>query len=399
MTRAALAFHELSFVEEGDEVVVGRPDTGEFVVLPADGARLLARLVDGTEPGQAAVWFEQEFGEPVDIEEFLETLGELGFLRELGDAEPVPPTAVRFKRLGRALFSPVALCCYGIVIVAGLAVMTMRPDLRPGPGQIFFTGSLVVVQLVITFGQLPFIFLHEAFHALAGRRLGLPTRLGISNRLMYIVFETTMNSVMSVPRTRRYLPFLAGMLCDLVQLGALYLVADGTRAPDGTLSPVGLVALAFAFTVLMRLAWQFQFYLRTDLYYVLATSLNCYDLHAAGTALVRNRIWRLLGKPHRLVDEQQWTERDRQIGRWYGPLVVFGVVVCIAVTAFASLPVVVTYVELIAQRLVSGTFDGRFVDGVVSLSMNATTFTLMIVLSRRKRRAARSAHTGSREAG
>ena len=255
----------------------------------------------------------------MDIEEFLETLGELGFLRERGDAEPVPPTAVRFQRLGRALFSPVALCCYGIVIVAGLAVMTMRPDLRPGPGQIFFTGSLVVVQLVITFGQLPFIFLHEAFHALAGRRLGLPTRLGISNRLMYIVFETTMNSVMSVPRTAT-LPAVPGRACSATWCSwrALH---GGRRhaAPDGTLSPVGPDGAGVRLHRLMRLAWQFQFYLRTDLYYVLATSLNCYDLHAAGTALVRNRIWRLLGKPHRLVDEQQWTERDRQIGALVWP--------------------------------------------------------------------------------
>jgi hypothetical protein len=397
MPQTALAFHELTFVEEGDEVVVGRRDTGEYVVLPADGARLLSRLVDGEAPDDAAVWFAAEFGEPVDIDEFLETLGELGFLRTDPAEDRTQPKPLRFQRLGRLAFSPIAFACYAVVVVAGLVVMWLHPDLHPSPVQTFFTESLVAVQLGITFGQLPLVFLHEAFHALAGRRLGLPTKLGVSNRLMYIVFETTMNSVMSVPRRLRYLPFLAGMLCDVVELGGLYLVAEFTRGADGALSLVGRIALGFAFTVLMRLAWQFQFYLRTDLYYVLATRLNCYDLHAAGTALVRNRFWRLLGKPHRAVDERQWTERDLRIGRWYGPLAVFGIFVCIAIMAFASIPVVVKYVELVAGRIASGNFDARFVDGVLSLAANATTLTLLIIFSRRKRRAAAARRAG--EAG
>jgi hypothetical protein len=388
MSRTALAFHELTFVPEGDEVVVGRKDTGEYVVLPADGAQLLSRLVAGADPDEAAEWFEASFGEPVDMAEFLDTLGELGFVRRIDADEPAVAAApVRFRRLARVLFSPWAFACYLGLAVAWVLTAAGHHDLLPHPSQMFFTSSLVIVQVTVLFGQLPLVFLHEGYHALAGRRLGLPSRLGVSNRLIYIVFETTMNSVMSVPRRQRYLPFLAGMVSDIAQVSVLGLVADLTRDADGSLSLVGRIALAFSFTVFMRLAWQFQFYLRTDLYYVFATAVNCYDLHDASSALVRNRIWRWLRRPGRLVDEQQWTERDRRVGRWYGPLMVLGLVVCVAITVFGSLPVAFQYFERIVTRLAAGRFDASFFDALVSLLLNITTFTLPIVLARRKRRA------------
>jgi hypothetical protein len=390
MSRTALAFHELTFVPEGDEVVVGRKDTGDYVVLPADGARLLSHLVAGTDPDSAAEWFEATFGEPVDMAEFLETLDELGFVRSVESA-PAPHTAgqpVRFQRLGRVLFSPAAFAAYLVLAVVWAWTVSEHHDLLPRPSHMFFTGSLVVVQLTVLFGQLPLVFLHEGYHALAGRRLGLPSRLGVGNRLIYVVFETTMNSVMSVPRRQRYLPFLAGMISDVVQVSVLDLFAQWTRDADGSLSLAGRVALAFAFTVFMRLAWQFQFYLRTDLYYVFATALNCYDLHDASSALLRNRIWRWLRRPDRAADEQQWTERDRRVGRWYGPFMAVGLLVCVCIALFGSLPVAVEYGVLIFRRLAAGKLDASFFDALVSLLMNISTLVLPMYLARRKRRTA-----------
>ncbi|HEX5120492.1 MAG TPA: hypothetical protein VFW65_35385 [Pseudonocardiaceae bacterium] len=384
-----MLFHELTFVPEGDEVVVGRKDTGDYVVLPADGAGLLSQLVDGATPDEAAEWFEATFGEPVDITEFLDVLDELGFVRSADAPVPVEsPEPVRLRRLSRVLFSRFAFACYLALVVVWFLVMTGHHDLLPRPSQMFFTSSLVIVQITVIFGQLPLIFLHEGCHVLAGRRLGLPSRLGVSNRWIYIVFETVMNSVMSVPRRQRYLPFLAGMLGDVLVVCLLDVTAQLAKNPDGSLSLVSRIALTFAFTVFVRLAWQFQLYLRTDLYYVFATALNCHDLHEASGVLLRNWIWRRLGRTDRVVDEGQWADRDRRVGRWYGPVMVLGLVVSLAVALLGSLPVVVQYAVLIVERLTSGRIDASFVDALVSLLMNVTVLVLPVVLSRRKRRRA-----------
>ncbi len=89
MTEQTLYLHDLSFVSEGGEVVVGRLDTGSYAVFPADGAELLRRLGEGMPLSHASAWYEGTFGEPVDIDDFAVTLAELGFVREPG-AEPKP---------------------------------------------------------------------------------------------------------------------------------------------------------------------------------------------------------------------------------------------------------------------------------------------------------------------
>ncbi|HEY3749675.1 MAG TPA: hypothetical protein VGL80_10775 [Pseudonocardiaceae bacterium] len=393
MDHGRILFHDLSFVDEGDEVLVGRQDTGTYAVLPADGAALLARLADGASPIAAANWYETAYGEPVDLDEFLETLAELGFLREetAGGTEPavgVDRSVTVWTRIARAVFSPPALALFGAVVVWWLVQLGAHHDLLPRPGQVFFVRSLVIVQLAITAFQVPLIFLHEGSHVLAGRRIGLRATLGISNRLTNIVFESRMNSVLSVPRRQRYLPFLSGMMCDVVVWAVLDLIAQYTRAPNGSFSLLGRLALMLAFTTALRLAWQFQLYLRTDLYYVAATLLNCHDLHDASVALLRNRISRWFGRIDRVVDEEQWSERDRKVGLWYGPVIAFGILVFLVIAAWSSVPILIRYVEIVATRLTSGRIDAYFWDVLISFALNIANIVVVIYLARRKRRPA-----------
>ncbi|MFG2818605.1 hypothetical protein ACGFX4_04160 [Kitasatospora sp. NPDC048365] len=399
MSESTIALYELSFVPEGDEVLVGRLDTGSYAVFPADGAELLRRIAEGMPLGRAAEWYEETFEEEVDVEDFLDTIRELGFVRDAGAEQADAPAApVRFRRLGRAAFSPVAWCCYLAVVALWAVAAAGHGDLRPHPSQIFFVRSLLVVQLVITFGQVPLLLAHEGFHILAGRRLGLPTKLRLSNRLTYIVAETETNGLLSVERRKRYLPFLSGMLCDAVVLAALGLIAQAGRDADGALSTTGRVCLALGFTVVMRICWQFQLYLRTDLYYVFATALGCYDLHDAAKAVLRNRIWRLLGRPERQVDENQWTEQDRRVGTFYGPFIVLGFCVLVGITAFASIPITLDYLRIAAHALGSGRVDAHFWDSLLSLLLNAAQGATLIVLARRKRREQRRPAPASAQA-
>src|SRR5688500_7262009 len=90
-----LRFHPLTLLAEGEAGVVGRPDVDSYIVLPADGAALLRRLHDGDGTAEAAGWYAEQFGEPVDVDEFVGDLRELGFLQEDGGTVPGPPAPVR----------------------------------------------------------------------------------------------------------------------------------------------------------------------------------------------------------------------------------------------------------------------------------------------------------------
>ncbi|WP_344672115.1 PqqD family protein [Catenulispora yoronensis] len=379
---------------EGTDVVVGRADTGTYAVLPDDGAALLRRLSAGVSRDEAAAWYEHCYGEPVDVDDFVATLHELGFLRAAGStaAAPAPLGPPRFQRLARALFSAPAWLLYAALVAAAAIALARHPDLRPASSHVYFTGSLTTVTLVLIFGQLPLAALHESYHVLAGQRLGLHSSLGVSNRYNYVVFETRTNGLYSVPRRRRYLPFLAGMVVDVVAFAALALLAAALRTPGGTIPLAGRVCLALSFAVAARLGWQLLLHLRTDLYYVLSTALNCYDLHEASKAIFANRIRRRTGRLRagrpspRLVDETQWTDRDRRIGAWYGWLIAVGFTATIGLAVFVTGPVAVTFVARTVSGVATGAGTWHFWDSLVSLVVFTVQIALPATLALRKRR-------------
>ncbi|MEO6700840.1 MAG: hypothetical protein ABI140_04280 [Jatrophihabitantaceae bacterium] len=341
--------HVLAFLDEGEDVTVGRADTDSYCVLPADGAALLHELTGGATPRQAAQWYLDTYHEPVDVLEFLAAMDELGFV-----AAPDEPVSagrqVSWQRLGRLAFSPIAWACYAGLLIAAALVMARHPDLQPRPHNLFFTDLATVVLLVTVFGQLPFVLIHEAFHALAGRRLGVRSQLRIARRLYFLVAETNLDGLVLVPRRKRYLPILAGMLADLIVFAGLSLTAAALRQPGGSQPLIGRLCLALALLTMLRLIWQFYFFLQTDLYQLVVTMLGCVDLQKTTNRLIANRLLRLVGQPQRASDESLWHPRDRAVARWYCWLLLAGYLFSAGSFVVAILPLL--------RRLFSGAIDG-----------------------------------------
>lgn len=394
---ARLRFHTLSFLDEGGECVIGRPDIDSYGVFPPDGAELVRQLQAGRTVPQAAAWYEQAYGERVDLDEFLITLHDLEFLRADDDEEGIlaAPSAdgqqsVRWQRLGQLLFSRPAWALYGCLVALTLALCVRDPGLAPSRQNIFFTRSLLVVELTLFAGQLPLTLVHELFHVLAGRRLGIRSRLRLSHRLYFLVFETVLDGLVAVPRRRRYLPMLAGMVADVLVMSGLTVVAAATRNADGDVSLLGGICLALAFTTLLRIAWQFYFYLRTDVYYLITTVLGCVDLHTTTKELLRNRLNRLLGRTDRLVDEERWHPRDRRVARWYAPLAVAGYAISIAMLLLVFLPLMWRFMDTaITNVFLDGAgSSGQFWDSAGLLALTVAQLALVGGLALRERRQA-----------
>jgi len=397
----------LSYLEEGSEVTVGRPDTGSYCILPPDGAALLRRLQGGTSPRQAAVWYLAEYGDPVDIVEFLLAMSELGFVTT--DPEPVSTggrrytgrgahrhrrSCVRWQRLGAAAFSPLAWVLYGAIMLAAVIAMVRQPELAPHYEQLFFSPYLTVMELVLVFGQIPLLLFHESFHALGGRRLGLPSTFHVGRRLYYIVVETSLDGLVGVPRGKRYLPMLAGMLADLLVISILTLIAGSVGSSGNDFSLLAGVCLALAFGTLLRFVWQFYFFLHTDLYYVVSTAMRCVNLQRTARQMLGNRARRLLGRRDLLVDETSWHPRDRAVARWYSWLLLVGYTVAIAVIPLVAIPTMLKVARSVWDNLAGDHSAVGTVDGIAFLAVNAAQVALLVTLIHRDRRRRRvaSAH-------
>jgi hypothetical protein len=393
MQETRLAFHRLTYVPERDDVMVGRPETESYVVLPDDGAQLLRQLADGMPVAAAADWYRERFGEPIDIGDFVETLIDLGFVRGAGEAE-AESRPVKLQALGRAMFSPVAWVCYAFLAAATVFAVVHYPVLRPQPRNVFFVPYLIVVQIVLLVAQTPGLFLHEWFHVMAGRRRGVPARLGVGRRLFFVVFETELNGLLSLPRRQRYLPFAAGMVADVLFFCGLTLAAAALQDGPGWL---WRLLLAIAYVSVLRLAWQLCLFLRTDPYYVLSTALGCVNLAEAASAYLRGKInWRRTAGPR--PDDDVWSPRDQAMAPWYALLNVCGTAALMAVLLTGVIPVVVEFVRRLADGLAHRSVAGPFWDAAVTLAIAVLQVGVLPLLAgsfRRRQRRQREQETSS----
>lgn len=389
----------LVYLDEDDETTLGRADTDTYAVLPSDGAALVRRLDGGATPHEAEAWYRETYGEEADVPELLAALTELGLVRprdESGAHAPAaPPAPVKWQRLGQAVFSRPAAVLYGLLFSAAVLTVFAHPDLAPHYKQVFFTEYFTVVELGLFLGQFPLMLLHEGAHALAGRRLGLRSRLRVGRRLYFIVFETALDGLVAVERRKRYLPILAGSATDLLTWSVLLLTAAALREPDGSIPLVGRICLALAFNTLLRIVWQFYFYLRNDGYYLVTTVLGCVDLHGTAMAVLRNRWNRLRRRPDRLVDETAFHPVDRRAARWYSWLVVAGYGTALVMLAAVGLPSMYTFLRGVAGRFTGDADAAQLTDSAALIGLSVAQFTVIGVLALRARRA-RKARPGPR---
>src|SRR6266567_3718790 len=165
-----LRLQPLTYVDEDDGVLVGRPDTGSYGVFPAAGADLLRLLEAGATLEWGAQRWRDQTGEPLDTADFVAILEDLGFLVTENDHR-FEPSRVRWQRLAGVLFSPPLWLLYAAMVTGGLTTMIVDPGLRPGYRDVFFTSQISLIPVVLALFQIPLLVLHEGFHALAARRL------------------------------------------------------------------------------------------------------------------------------------------------------------------------------------------------------------------------------------
>lgn len=392
-----LSFYRLSFQVDGDEVVVGRPAGDNFGVFPADGAALLRHLQRGASLREAARWYEEEFAEAVDMTAFVTHLDELGLLRQADDPPDPDGSQPRWQGVARFVFSrPAALLCACVVALA-IAGCFRHPNLVPARHDVFFSRSLLIVELTVLVGQVPLTLVHELAHLLAGRRLGVASRIRMGHRLTVVVFETVLDGLVLVPRRRRYLPLAAGVLADVVMMGVLVDAAWLLRDLGPRASLPMSICLALAFTTLPRILWQLFFFLRTDGYYLLATALRCDDLDAAGRDVVRQWWCRHAGGIARLVTPRaarsamlppDRSPRDRQAGRVFAPFLVAGYAVFLATFVVVVLPLAWHFGDRIVEGFSRGGVWRWDAAGVLVLNLGEPVAARLLAW-RERRHAAR----------
>ncbi|MBB4907398.1 hypothetical protein [Actinophytocola algeriensis] len=378
----------LSIVPEGEEVLVGDPETGTFVTIPAIGGLVIEALTRGATIDEVAAEAEAAAGQPVDIPAFVATLTELGFVDDGSRPEAAATAPIQGKRwvagvserVVRPLFGRVAWCCYAAIAVFCVAVFVVRPDLFPSAARDAFPfGDIGLSAVLLVPFSMATMALHECGHWLAARAAGLRARFGVDRRMMLLVFETDLTQVWGVPRKQRYSPLLGGMAVDVVLLGAL--LAASLAVDDAA------VSAALAVGIYLKLAgflWQCMVFLRTDLYAVMVNLLGCHNLWRVKTLLLRRAFGRLSAAETEELASA--SAADRRAGSWFRWVWLAGFAGVLGWFALFVLPVVAVVLRWAADGMSAGPLAGRFWYCLVCAALLLGPYLLAAGLAVRERR-------------
>lgn len=391
-----LRLRPLSVVDEGDDVLIGDPERGVFVAVPAVGGVAVRALLEGATVAEAGARASALAGETVDMAEFVAALTELGFV-DNGDAPaPVATAPVQHRgwvtgppaALVRPLFSTAAWCVYGLAAMVVVGCFVMRPDLWPRPADLLVAGDIGVSLLVLVPAAYVLVGLHEMWHWLAARALYLRARFGIDRRMFFLVFETDLSQLWTVPRRKRYGPQLAGLAIDMVVLASLL-------AAQLVLGPVRPLP-ALVFVLVASALWQCMLFLRTDLYGVLVTATGCRDLWRVKSLLVRRALGRL---DQRQRDElAQADPRDIRTGTWFRWVWLAGYPIAGAYFALFYLPLLAYVGRWAGDGLTAGALSVRFWWGLLVAVVVYTPVVVTLWIALAALRARRSPRAGTAEA-
>lgn len=364
-----ICVHPFTRQAEGEEVIIGRVETGVFLAVPSVAVEVLDDLAQGKTIGEASDLYQQKYGEDPDLEDFLRVLEAKGIVKTLGQGDngsdptatassPKPRVRYHFQNfplwLAQRLFSlPVLVICSALIVLA-LAVAIRYPSLVPTPRDFYFPDQRALTWTILITASYVTIFLHELGHLIAARALGINSRIGIGHRLWYLVAETDLTGLWAVPKRQRYLPMLAGVLIDAVSGSLLMLLLFAQEQRWLGLSSFDVrLARAMMFTYMMRILWQFFFFIRTDFYYVIAGFLNCRNLLKDTEGFLRNQLARFFSFI-RPVDQSVIPASERRVIRIYSVLWVAGRIFALSLLFLVTLPLAVLYIRNLGNTFRTG---------------------------------------------
>jgi putative peptide zinc metalloprotease protein len=350
---------------QGQEVIIGRVESGQFLAIPPEAVEILEDLAQGSTVGEAQALYRERYGETPEIEDFLATMEARGFVQRVDALAASPSVATEpvqrrahFDGLSaawaRRLFSRPVLIGASLVIGLALTAIALDPSLVPGPSAFYFESHRSLIIFSLFLWNLMTVFIHELGHLTAARAVGIRARMGLSHRLWILVAETDLTGLWSVSPRERYLPLLAGPLIDMFSVSVLMLIFWAQKIGWIAIPPVAIhFAQAIALGYLLRLLWQCLFFVRTDFYYALITLLGSTNLMHNTEMFLRYQIARATPwlRPPPLEDLPPTEARSVRL---YAPFYVAGRILAFWSLFFITLPVLWRYLKSVATVLGGG---------------------------------------------
>ncbi|MGB8000083.1 MAG: hypothetical protein WCF60_08365 [Anaerobacillus sp.] len=303
--------------------------------------------------------------EEVDIYEFVDQLVLLNLISEV-DGQSIQNDRKRRKtqksvinsipaNIGKVFFNKLSLILYLLIMLVNVTLFFEFPDLIPTYKDFFVFKSMIFNVLSMMVISIFFAMIHEFGHILAARSFDIPTNLGISNRLFLIVSEADMTHAWKLSKTKRNILYLGGLCFDNVIL-IVFLVAQIYWS--GSSFGQSIMAL-IVFDVSIKILYQFCFYMKTDLYYVLENSSGCHNLMENSNHYLMKKF-PFMKKTQSIV----MFEGEEKFIRWYSIFYFSGVLITLSLFFGWMIPQITISLNITLPHLLLPASNPMFWDAV-----------------------------------
>jgi putative peptide zinc metalloprotease protein len=361
--------HRLSQRPDGDGWVIGRIETGDFIVVPDVAHRVITLLGEGRAIDDVAARLRAETGKRFAVADFVTALDGLGFVAAVDDETRADNTRVKpslpWLRPGyvRWLLHPLLPILVAGFATAAVVMLVLHPGLLPSYRVLVWSNRAGLVLAVNAAIAWTLILVHELAHLAVARAAEVPARITLSTRLQFLAAQTDVSGVWAAPRRTRMTAYLAGMGVDICGAGICLLVL-GLAQPHGLAR--SLLAVAVTLTVI-GLSGQFMVFMRTDIYFALQDLTRCANLYAEGSGYLRYLGGRVTRRGSHPDPSQAYPAAQRRAIRLYSAVLLAGTAVCLGIELVVTLPALVTLLVRAVSEI-GGTPLGS-VDGVVALAI------------------------------
>jgi putative peptide zinc metalloprotease protein len=288
--------------KEGDFYLIGNSDMGDFYQIPEPGLRILNMLDSGETATTIKSRLAAEYPEMVDVDDFVSQLTSIGFIHPEEQRESVQGQLEATKqdrrrtfsvdpRVAKAIFSPPALACFVGIILYTLLSAIKDPGLRINFSAFYTETNRTALLLLVLMLSVIQVALHESGHMLAAARHGIKSKYGIANRLWTIVAESDLTGILTLPKSQRYFPMLAGLLVDVLSASLLTVLIQVLRRYGASAFTIQVVQ-ALVLDIVISIPWQFNIFVKTDIYFVICNYFGHPDLDRDARIYLRDLIYR-----------------------------------------------------------------------------------------------------------
>lgn len=332
-----LTLYPLNIQLDQKNYIVEDVASGEFYEMPQICIDAIQLMEKGLSLGEIEEKLKTTYQEEeVDILDFANQLIELDLVKEI-DGEIIHKNRhiekkERFlwisPKVGQFFFNRFMLNGYGVLLILNVFLFIFQPHLFPSYKDFFVFDVMnlnILVWLMITFCT---VIIHEFGHVLAARAYDLPTKMGIGHRLFFVVFETDLSKAWSLRKNQRYVLYLAGMCFDQVILFCV-LIAQ-------LFFPNEKILAVIVLDIFIRTLFQFCFYMKTDLYYVVENWSGCYNLMENGKQWLSK--WLPIMKQ---VEKTEIFKEEEKMVKLYALFYITGVTITCTLFIFYYIPQII----------------------------------------------------------